>query len=116
MALGVVSLSVSNTVLLLPPAAPEPDRLVAISSRSASEAVGQISYPDYKYIRENNHVFTDVAAAPNSISVNAKLGREPRGEGGHQAGFRHYSPWLGIRPYLGRFFSPATTKPRNLSP
>jgi len=106
MALGVVSLSVSNTVLLLPPAAPEPDRLVAISSRSASEAVGQISYPDYKYIRENNHVFTDVAAAPNSISVNANS------DGSHEVKVvtrpvsDNYFAVLGIRPYLGRFFSP----------
>ena len=26
-------------------------------------------YPDYKYLRENNHVFTDIAASPNSINV-----------------------------------------------
>ena len=76
-ALGVVSLSVSNTVLLLPPAAPEPDRLVTISSRTADEGVGHISYLDYQYIRQNNHVFTDVAAAPNSISVNASFGMGP---------------------------------------
>ncbi len=69
MALGVISLSISEY------------SLAAASCRSGSrppgddflafpdEAVGQISYPDYKYFRENNHVFTDVAAAPNSISV-----------------------------------------------
>ncbi len=73
-----MSLSVTNTALLLPPAAPEPDRLVAISSRSAGEAAGQISYLDYKYIRENNHVFTDVAAAPNSIGINANSDGTPK--------------------------------------
>ncbi len=106
MALGVVSLSVSNTFLLLPPSAPEPERLVMISSRSADEAAGQISYPDYKYFRENNHVFTDVAAAPNSISVNANS------DGTHEVKVvwrpvsDNYFSVLGIRPYLGRFFAP----------
>ncbi len=106
LALGVVSLSVSNTALLLPPAAAEPDRLVTISSRTPNERIGQISYPDYKYIRENNHVFTDVAAAPNSISINAnsdgtrvvKVFSRPVSD--------NYFAVLGIRPYLGRFFSP----------
>src|ERR1700683_457070 len=69
MALGVLALSVSNTFLLLPPSAPAADRLVMIYSRSPSESIGQISYPDYQYFREHNHVFSDVAAAPNSISV-----------------------------------------------
>src|ERR1035438_8606152 len=71
MALGVISLSVANTFLLLAPAAPQPDRLVTISSHTSEEAVGHISYPDYKYFREHNHVFTDIAAAPDSIQVNA---------------------------------------------
>jgi len=36
MALGVLALSVSNTVLLLPPSGAEPDRLVMIYSHSAN--------------------------------------------------------------------------------
>lgn len=106
MALGVVALSASNTLLLLPPAAPAPDRLVTIFTRSPREAIDHISYPDYTYYRENNHVFTDVAAAPNEISVNedfnfegrdAKLASRPVSD--------NYFAVLGIRPYLGRFFS-----------
>ena len=68
MALGVITLSISNTFLFLPPAAAEPDRLVAIYSRADSSAVDEISYPDFQYYRKNNRVFTDIAAAPNSIS------------------------------------------------
>src|SRR6185369_14064764 len=64
-ALGVICLSVSNTTLILPPAAPDADRLVTIHSRSSESPVDQISYPDYKDYRSNNHVFTDIAAAPN---------------------------------------------------
>ena len=36
MALGVLALSLSNTVLLLPPSGAEPDRLVMIYSHSAA--------------------------------------------------------------------------------
>ncbi len=39
MALGVLGLSISNTVLILPPAAPSPDRLVTIYSRSPGNAI-----------------------------------------------------------------------------
>ncbi|HEY1757558.1 MAG TPA: ADOP family duplicated permease [Bryobacteraceae bacterium] len=106
MALGVVGLSVSNTALLLPPSAPEPDRLVTIYSHSADEAAGQISYPDYKYYRDNNHVFTDIAAAPNSISIDANS------DGAHEVKVvsrpvsDNYFAVLGIRPFLGHFFAP----------
>ena len=98
MALGVVSLSVTNTFLLLPPAAPEPDRLVTISSHSAGEAIGQISYPDYKYFRENNHVFTDVAAAPNSIGINANSDGTHEVKVINTACFRQLFYVMGVRP------------------
>jgi hypothetical protein len=47
MALGVVSLAVSNTFLVLPPAGHDPDRLVTISERTPGSDVREISYPDY---------------------------------------------------------------------
>ena len=78
MTLGVLGLSVSNTILILPPAAPAPDRLVMMYSRSAGKAIDPISYPDYEYYRDNNHVFTDVAAAPNSIGLNDDFNFEGR--------------------------------------
>jgi macrolide transport system ATP-binding/permease protein len=106
MALGVIGLSVSNTILILAPAAPAPDRLVMMYSRSAGKAIDPVSYPDYEYYRDNNHVFTDVAAAPNSIGLNDDFnfeGREvkvitrPVSE--------NYFAVMGIRPHLGRLFS-----------
>src|ERR1700757_1114360 len=69
MALGILSLSATNTFFLLPPAAPAADRLVMVHSRLPGEDIGQFSYPDYKYYREKNTVFTDIAAIPNDISV-----------------------------------------------
>jgi predicted permease len=105
MALGVVSLSLSNTFLLLSPSAPQPDRLITIYSRSDTTAVDQVSFPDYQYFRENNHVFTDIAASPNSISLSeddsltgqtVKVLSRPVSA--------NYLSVMGIRPFLGRFF------------
>jgi putative ABC transport system permease protein len=114
MALGVIALSVSNTFLLLPPAAPEPERLVMIYSHSASEDVGQISYPDYQYFRENNHVFSDLAAAPNSISLTEDI--QP-GRGMVKLISRpvsgNYLNVMGVRPLLGRVLSPDDEKSKS---
>jgi predicted permease len=106
MALGIVGLSVSNTILILPPAAPEPNRLVMIHTRSAGNAIDQVSYPDYKYYRDNNHIFTDVAAAPNSIGLNDDVNFEGRDVKVITRPLSdNYFAVLGIRPYLGRLFS-----------
>ena len=106
MALGVISLSVSNTFLLLPPAAPEPDRLVKIYTRSPTEAMANVSYPDYKYYRENNHVFTDIAAAPNSIQVSEDFDDDREIKVVARPVSDNYFAVMGLRPYLGRLFAP----------
>lgn len=106
MALGVIGLSVSNTILVLPPAAPAPERLVMIYSRSPGTAIDQISYPDFEYFRDHNHVFTDVAAAPNSIGLDDDLGFEGRDvKVVSRSVSENYFAVMGIRPYLGRLFS-----------
>jgi predicted permease len=107
MALGIVALSVSNTVLLLPPAAPSADRLVTIYHRAPGNPTEEISYPDYEYYRRNNHVFTDIAAAPNSISVNVDWGADGREvKIVSRPVSENYFAVLGIRPLLGRLFAP----------
>ena len=110
MALGVLALSLSNTVLLLPPSGAEPDRLVMIYSHSAHEDIGEVSYLDYEYFRKNNHVFTDIAAAPNSIGLNVDFddaGREVKLATRPVAD--NYFAVLGIKPFLGRFFTTGET-------
>jgi hypothetical protein len=69
MALGVICLCVSNTSLLVGPAGVAPEHLVTIYLRSPGKDIDHISYPDYQYYRENNHVFEDVAAVPEEIGV-----------------------------------------------
>jgi putative ABC transport system permease protein len=115
MALGVIALSVSNTFLLLPPAAADPQSLVMIYSHSSTENVGQISYPDYKYFQENNHVFSDLAAAPNSISLTEDI--QP-GRGIVKLISRpvsgNYLHVMGVRPVLGRLLTPEDEKSKTL--
>src|SRR5579872_3646668 len=106
MALGVISLSVSNTILILPPSAPEPDRLVMIHTHSPDVAIDQVSYPDYEYYRDNNHVFTDVAAAPNSIGLLDDFNFEGRDvKVVTRPVSTNYFDVMAIHPQLGRFFT-----------
>src|SRR5262249_30541234 len=101
MALGIAALSVSNTLLVLPPSAPAPDRLVTIYSRSSLNSVEHISFPDYEYLRARNHVFTDIAAAPNSIGVNADFNFEGREVSlMSRPVSANYFAVLGIHPFL----------------
>src|SRR3954451_17270323 len=106
MALGILGLSAANTMLLLPLAAPDPGRLVAIYARGVNNSVDQISYPDLEYYRANNHVFTGIAASPNSISLSidrSNDGREIRVIGRPVSA--NYFDVLGVRPQRGRFFN-----------
>src|SRR5262249_52582070 len=112
MALMVLSLSVTNTLLLLPPAGKEPDRLVMIYLRTTGENIGQVSYPDYEYYRGNNHVFTDVSATSNSVGVATDF----KGTSVfNRAVSDNYFSVLGIRPYLGRFFSPGEDRSKHVA-
>jgi putative ABC transport system permease protein len=105
MALGVLSLSISNTFLFLSFSAPNPDRLVMIHARAADKEVDQISYPDWEYFRENNHVFTDIAAAPNSIGLEFDKNEKREIRVITRPVSENYFAVLGIRPFLGRLFA-----------
>jgi len=106
MALGVIGLSISNTLLILPPAAPEPDRLVMMHLRSPGEPIEQVSYPDFAYYRDHNHVFSDLAAAPNSIGLNDDFNFEGRDVKVFIRGVsENYFAVMNIRPLLGRFLA-----------
>jgi predicted permease len=115
MTLGILSLSISNTALLLPLAAPQPDRLVAIYARASDEAISGISYPDYEYYRRNNHSFTDLAAVPNAFGVNMSLDPDKHAEVRivtRPVSDRYFTV-LGIGPYLGRLFAPGDDDPKS---
>ena len=74
----------------------------------------QISYPDFEYFRQHNHVFTDIAGAPNSIGLvddfdyegrDVKLSTRPVSE--------NYFAVLGLRPFLGRLLAPGDDRSKS---
>ena len=106
MAVSVAGLSVFNAVLLRPPAVVAPDRLVTIYTRSPAGEFENVSYPDYKFYRDNNQVFSGVAAFPNSVlKLDVTIG--DRDEPATISSVSdNYFAVTGIRPALGQMFSP----------
>jgi predicted permease len=109
LALGMVGISVSNFILLRPPAAADPGRLVTIYHRSPEKPEEQVSYPAYRYYRDHARSFEVMAAYPNSIS---KTWMEDRGEAVFEPVSDNYFSVMGMRPVLGRFFSRADDNKR----
>ena len=106
MAAGTVGFSVFNALLLRPPAVPAPERLVSIYTSTPTEEFSGSNYDDYKYYRDNNHVFSDVLAFPYSISVRP-ISYEGRVKSGlMNAVSDNYFSVLGVHPLLGRVFGP----------
>lgn len=104
MALGVVSFSISNAILLRAPLAENPRELLSIFTNTPKERFQFISYPDYLTYRDHSRSFLDVAAYPNSIGIYAATfeGRIvivttcPISD--------NYLSVMGIHPLMGRFF------------
>jgi macrolide transport system ATP-binding/permease protein len=106
MAVSVAGLSVFNAVMLRPPAATAPDRLVTIYTRSPAGEFENVSYPDYKYYRDNNRVFSGLAAFPNSI-LKFDMTFGDRDESATISTLSdNYFAVMGIRPALGQMFVP----------
>jgi predicted permease len=105
MAVSVAGLSVFNAVMLRPPAAADPDRLVTIYTRSPAGEFENVSYPDYKYYRDNNQVFSGIAAFPYSVSKFDMSFGDRHEKATISAVSDDYFAVMGIRPLLGRAFA-----------
>lgn len=55
MAIGVISLGISGTALLVPPAGEQPNRLITIYEQATGKGLDHVSYPGFEYYRDNNH-------------------------------------------------------------
>jgi predicted permease len=105
MTASVAGLSFFNALLLRPPMAAQPSRLVALYDRTPSGDVQPVSFPEYKFYRDNNRVFSGLAAFNYGIGV-----------GPFEIGTRtemvvtasvseNYFEVLGVHPAAGRLFS-----------
>jgi predicted permease len=104
MSAGAVGFSVFNALLLRPPAVPAPEQLLSVYATTPTEEFSGTNYDDYKYCRDNNHVFSDVLAFPYSISMVPILYDHRSKSGLINAVSDNYFSVLGVQPLLGRMF------------
>jgi predicted permease len=115
MALSVAALSVFNGLMLRPPVATAPERLVTIYTASPTSEFDGVSYPDYKYYRDSNHSFSTVAAFPNGISLRHMTHGDRDETGTVEAASDNYFSVMGIPPFLGQLFTPGDDEKKTLS-
>ena len=104
LAAASAGLSTFHALLLRPPAVPDPDRLLTVYTVTPSEPFGQVSYPDYRYYRDNNSVFSGLCAIPFSIGLQTILFEHREKHGLINAVSANYFSVLGVQPFLGRWF------------
>ena len=109
LALGIgintVIFSVVNGVLLNPLPFPHPEQLVTLHESKPNFASGSISYPNFLDWRRNNHTF-----AAMGLARGYGFSMTGRGDAAQLSGeflSDGYFAVLGVRPVLGREFTPA---------
>lgn len=105
MAASVAGLSFFNALLLRPPMASAPSRLVTLYESSPSNEIQSVSFLDYKFYRENNHVFSGLAAFNYGINMGALQDRSLKETVVTTTVSENYFDVLGVRPAAGRFFA-----------
>jgi predicted permease len=100
-----VGLSTFHALLLRPPAAADPNRLLTVYTVTPDEPFNQVSYPDYRYYRDNNSVFSGLCAIPFSISLQTIIFEHREKRGLINAVSDNYFSVLGVQPFLGRWFA-----------
>jgi len=100
-----------NGLLLRPPAVAEPDRLLEVWQHNSTRGNGvgshmQLSFPDYEFYRDHNHVFSDMGAFTAETST-VIWNRSGEGEPiqGSLVSANFFSV-VGVQPALGRAFLP----------
>ena len=101
--------SVINAVLLRPLPYADPDRLVRLSEDSPQVPQMSISYPNFLDWREQNRVFSGLAAV-QFRSLNLTGANEPERLAGRAVSANFFDV-LGVRPALGRGFAADEDRP-----
>ncbi|HEY4838899.1 MAG TPA: ABC transporter permease [Candidatus Acidoferrales bacterium] len=108
MAAASVGLSTFNALLVQPPAVPEPNQLLTVYTVTPDAPFNQLSYPDYRYYRDNNQVFSGLCAMPYMISIQPLTFEHKEKQGLINAVSDNYFSVLALQPVLGRWFEPGT--------
>jgi len=103
--------SVVNTVLLQPFSFEQPERLVVLWERSLNQGLPRmvVSPPNYADLRNQNHVFDDVAAY-RPQDFNLMIEGVPERAEGLLVSSTMFS-MLGLKPLVGRDFQPDEDQP-----
>lgn len=104
-AASVIGISVFNALLLRPLAAAEPERLVTLYESSPGNPLQQISFADYKFLRDNNHAFSGLAAFGYGFNLLPFTGGNVTAKITVGIVSENYFEVLGVRPITGRFFA-----------
>ncbi|MGC1255533.1 MAG: ABC transporter permease [Candidatus Acidiferrales bacterium] len=105
LAAASVGLSAFHALLLRPPAVVEPKRLLTVYTVTPDEPFNEVSYPDYRYYRDNNSVFSGLCAIPFSIGLQTIIFEQHEKRGLINAVSDNYFSILGVQPFLGRWFA-----------
>ncbi len=106
MGLSVLALSLSDTMLLRPPLATDPGKLVTIFTIARDGVRNNLSYLDYHYIRDHARTFSGVAGFNYGIDKSMTRFNRRDELSIVNTVSDNYFQVLGIRPFLGRLFSP----------
>ena len=104
LAAASAGLSTFHVLLLRPPAVADPNRLLTVYTVTPNEPFSQVSYPDYRYYRDNNSVFSGLCAIPFSIGLQTIIFEHREKRGLINAVSENYFSVLGVQPFLGRWF------------
>jgi putative ABC transport system permease protein len=107
MAASVAGLSVFNALLLRPPVAAAPSRLLTLHETSPAGDIQNVSLPEYKYYRDNNRVFSGLAGFEYGINWTDFTESNEKGMAVISTVTENYFDVLGVHPAVGRFFSGA---------
>jgi predicted permease len=102
-AANIVVFGVLNALILHPLPVPQAHQLYQIEH--AKSGWINLSYPDYRDVRDRNHSFSEVADI-RIMRVGLEVNNVPQAVWGYEASGNYFNV-MGIKPELGRFIAPA---------